>query len=106
MSIYIVNFRTMQRGAYKWLESHHNRGYWRLLEMIDPAGSINWRSHNVIRVVDQGREGIHGVTERSNYWIDSDRVRFEARAAKLNAQTLAAGLIRAYAPSIACEVIE
>lgn len=106
MTVYIANFRTLANGSYKWIKPGQRRGYWRLLEVIDPAGSINCRSHNVIRVVAQGRPGIDGVTDRSTYWIDCDRKRFEARASQRNAEKLAIGLIRAYAPHHACEVIK
>ena len=104
--MFLVNFRTLANGSYKWLRPGQRRGYWRILEVIDPAGSTNCRSHNVVRVVAQGHPGIDGVTDRSGYWIDPDRDRFEDRAAKMNGEALARGLIRAYAPSHACEVIK
>lgn len=98
--MFICNFRTLANGSYNWIKRGQRRGYWRLLEVIDSAGSLNCNSHNVIRIVAQGQPGIDGVTKRSAYWIDPDRDRFNARAARLNAEALARGLIRAYAPDV------
>ena len=99
MTVAIVNFRTLANGSYKYMRGLR-RGYWRLLIVRDAAGPTAVHSHNVVRIAAEGAEGILGVTEKSAYYIDGDRERLEQMAARINAQTVAAGLAQAYAPQI------
>ena len=80
----IVDFRTMVHGAYKWIKSGQNRGYWRVLIVRDPAGSHRANSHNVEGVIYKGPEGINGVTERSAYFIGQSMVHAQYIADKFN----------------------
>lgn len=80
----IVDFRTMARGAYKWIKSGQNRGYWRVLVVRDPAGSRRVNSHNVESVIYEGPEGIDGTTERSAYFIGHSMVHAQDIADKFN----------------------
>ena len=83
MTCAIVNFRTLPNGSFKYMRGLR-RGYWRLLVVRDATGPTAVHSHNVVRVVSEGRPGILGVTEKSAYYIEGDRERFEYRAAELN----------------------
>lgn len=65
----IVNFRTKALGAYKWIRPGMRRGYWRVLVVQDPTGSTRVNSHNVLRVLYKGPEGLDGTTSRSAYHI-------------------------------------
>jgi hypothetical protein len=65
----VVDFRTVGRGAYKWIKRGQNRGYWRVLLVQDPLGSYRRNSRNVLEVLWIGPEGIDGVTSRSRYDI-------------------------------------
>jgi hypothetical protein len=65
----VVNFRTMQNGAFKYMRRGMTRGYWRVLLVNDPKGCLKVGSKNVLEVLYSGPEGISGVTERSSYYI-------------------------------------
>ena len=83
MTVAVVNFRTTAHGSFKYMRGLR-RGYWRLLIVHDAAGPTAVHSHNVVRVVSQGRPGILGVTEKSAYYIEGDRERLEQMAAEIN----------------------
>lgn len=80
----IVHFRTVPDGAYKYIKRGQARGFWRVLLVSDPKESKNKTSRNVLRVFYEGREGIRGVTPRSNYYIGADKENCTYVAEKIN----------------------
>jgi hypothetical protein len=82
--IAVVNFRTKQNGAYKYVRSGCRRGYWRVQVLANASGCRRVNCANVLHQV-AGSDGIDGVTARSAYNIDSERVRMQAIADAANA---------------------
>ncbi len=80
---FIPHFRTAPSGSWR-RPSGQSRGWWRVLEVFDPAGSLNRRSKNVVRVVWEGREGIRGVTQRSRFFLGADEAAAQRLADALN----------------------
>ncbi len=85
----IVHFRTLQNGSFKFLKGAR-RGYWRAIVVNDPAGSMNKRSANVVKVLYEGPEGLDGVTPKSGYYIGNS-AEVAAAAAKAFNEAQAAG---------------
>jgi len=52
--------------------------------VADPAGSTSLSSHNVVRVLFTGVDGLDGVTARSRYDISADLERAIEIAAEFN----------------------
>ena len=73
----IVDFRTMARGAYKWIKIGQNRGYWRVLVMRDPAGSRRVCTLTGDKVRDVGCDRWDAVGACVCFfveWIDDARI--------------------------------
>ena len=80
----VVHFRTRPWGAFRWTRGIRRRGHWRVLVVADPAGSTSLSSHNVVRVLFTGVDGLDGVTARSRYDISADLERAIEIAAEFN----------------------
>lgn len=83
-NIAIVNFRTMANGSYRYMRGKR-RGYWRVLIVKNINGPTTLSSHNVIGEHWVGREGIDGVSDRSNYCLNSSYDRAIQVADEFNA---------------------
>lgn len=79
---YIVNFRTLPNGAYKWMRGGMRRGYWRVLAV--PAGKAPTLSSRGVYEVMRTTDGIDGVTPRSRYYIGGQMRACKRTAARLN----------------------
>jgi hypothetical protein len=64
----VVHFRTIPNGSYKYM-SGLTRGFWRVLLVHNPKGSLAINSSNVLASLYESPVGINGVTEKSKYYI-------------------------------------
>ena len=79
---YVVHFRTIKNGAYKWMNGK-KRGYWQLLFVPEGAKTEDLRSKGV-RLIDRSPQGIFGVTKNSSYYLDEFAGELKRRAEKMN----------------------
>lgn len=78
---YIVSFRTIPAGSYKWLKGAR-RGYYQLLAVEPGCKGADLRYRGVT-LVRRTEDGIEGVTARSRYCLDSARAGLEYEASRL-----------------------
>ena len=81
----VVHWRTLPNGAFRQgMREAGPRGYWRVIVVRDPEGSMSRRSQNVRIILWEGRDGLRGVTHRSRYCRDDDHDTAVRVAAEFN----------------------
>ncbi len=87
----VVHFRVRSNGTYKHL-NHKRRGYYRVLVVRDVGGSFNKNSHNVVKILYEGRCGIEGVSKRSRYYLGDEMEKAVFIAQEYNERLLTNGV--------------